>query len=453
MYTLSDYADIPRVVVDSQYAKSKGLIVKSQRLKNVMEIEDKLKSIPSDDPDWRDKVTLLKRELSEAKQCNEKRLHIIKYNRNSLNSENASTLGMFRSVITDGSRILSFSPVKSLSTDAFEAQCTESNAFEFTEFVEGTMINMFIDPNTDEWEIATRSNIGARCKFYQDFKLTFREMFLEAFVSKKLEFSMFDKRYSYSWVLQHPENRIVQPIALPNIVLVGVYAFTETNLPESPTIFTVENLLTEDNKHDFIEWDNSEYILESPPVHSPRSFQDYQNYYNFDNVDYRIMGTVVYDRNSGMRTKFRNKTYEYVKNLKGNSPKLQYRYYSLRQLSAVGEYLKYYPEDSHKFSKFRDQMHDFTDQLWRNYFRCYVEKEKPLKEFPFEYRSHMFKLHKHYIDELRADGGRVDKLFVINYINTLPPGHIMHSINYPLLNRDKHVTDNVIKREVDEIPV
>lgn len=453
MYTLSDYADIPRVIVDSQYAKSKGLIVKSQRLKNVREIEDKLKAIPSDDPEWREKVTLLKRELSEAKKSNERRLHIIKYNRNSLNSENATSLGLFRSVITDGTRILSFAPVKSISVEAFEAQSTETNNLEFTEFVEGTMINMFVDPKTDEWEIATRSNIGANCKFYQDFKLTFREMFLEAFNSKNLEFSMFDKRYSYSWVLQHPENRIVQPIASATIVLVGVYAFTETNHTDSPTVYMVENLLTQNNKNDFITWDNSEFMIESPLKHSPRSFQDYINYYNSDDTDYRIMGTVIYDRNSGMRTKIRNKTYEYVKNLKGNSPKLQYRYYSLRQLGAVGEYLRYYPEHSHKFSKFREQMHEFTDQLWRNYFRCYVQKEKPLKEFPFEYRSHMFKLHKHYIDELRADGGRVDKLFVINYINKLPPGHIMHSINYPLLNREKHVTENVIKREVEAIAV
>lgn len=453
MYTLSDYADIPRVIVDSQYAKSKGLIVKSQRLKNVRDIEDKLKAIPSDDPEWREKVTLLKRELADAKKSNEKRLHIIKYNKNSLNSENVSTLGLFRSIVTDGSRILSFSPVKSVSADVFGEQITDNSSLVFSEFVEGTMINMFVDPKTDDWEIATRSNIGARCKFYQDFKLTFREMFLEAFASKKLEFSMFNKAYSYSWVLQHPENRIVQPIATPNIVLVGVYSFTETNSPDSPTVYMVENLLTDVNKDDFISWDNSEYILEVPPNHMRHTIQEYKDHYSSDDTDYRIMGTVIYDRKSGMRTKLRNKSYEYVKNLKGNSPKLQYRYYALRQLGAVGEYLKYYPEDSHKFSKFREQMHEFTDNLWRNYIRCYVQKEKPLKEFPFEYRSHMFKLHRHYIDELRADKGRVDKLFVIKYINSLPPGHIMHSINYPLLNRDKHVTENVIKREVDGIPV
>ena len=54
MFTLSDYADISRVVNDPQYAKSKGLIVKSQKLNSVKDIENKLKSIPSDDPDWRE---------------------------------------------------------------------------------------------------------------------------------------------------------------------------------------------------------------------------------------------------------------------------------------------------------------------------------------------------------------------------------------------------------------
>lgn len=450
MYVLSDYVDISRVVTDSMYAKSKSLIVKSQKLKNVKDIEDKLKAIPSDDHEWCEKVTKLKRELADAKKSNEQRLHVIKYNKKSLNSENATTLGMFRSVITYGSRIISFSPTKSISNDAFMAQSTGTNAFEFTEFVEGTMINMFVHPKTNEWEIATRSNIGARCKFYQDFDKTFRQMFLEAFTEKKLEFSMFNKAYSYSWVLQHPNNRIVQPIASPNLVLVAVYAFNEICLPDCPPVVSVENLLTLENKHEFIMCDNSEFMIESPLMRSHRSFQYYINYYNSEDTDYQIMGTVIYDRNSGMRTKIRNKMYEHVKNLKGNSPKLQYRYYSLRQMGAIGEYLKYYPEDSYKFSKFRKQMHDFTEQLWRNYIRCYVQKEKPLKEFPFEYRSHMFKLHQHYIDELRIDGGKVDKHFVINYINTLPPGHTMHSINYPLRNREKDITVSVIEHKVTE---
>ena len=58
-------------------------------------------------------------------------------------------------------------------------------------------------------------------------------MFLEAFAKKEYEFSMFDPSLSYSWVLQHPDNKIVNPIASPNIVLTHIFAFndvTENNL-------------------------------------------------------------------------------------------------------------------------------------------------------------------------------------------------------------------------------
>jgi len=445
MFIPSDYADISRVIIDSQYAKEKGLIVKSQKLKNIEKIEDKLKAIPSDDPDWRNKVTALKRDLADAKKSNSKRLHIIKYNKSSLNSKNINSLGMFRSIITDGTKIISFSPVKSLTNEDFIQNTNESDDIKYSEFVEGTMINMFINPLTDDWEISTRSNIGGRCKFYQDFDKTFREMFLEAFMFKNYEFSMFKKEYSYSWVLQHPSNRIVQPITKPNIVLTSVFSFESKTNSDGSNMYTVKNVLTDDNYSDFINESYSDIFIDVPLKHSVLSIQEYQDYYGSEEVDYQTMGTVIYNQTTGARTKIRNSKYEYVKSLKGNSPKLQYRYYALRQLGAVGDYLKYYPEDTHKFSKFREQMHEFTDTLWRNYIRCYVHKEKPLKEFPFEYRSHMFKLHEYYINDLKNNGERVDKLFVINYINTLPPGHTMHSINYPLRKSEKKITENIIK--------
>ena len=47
------------------------------------------------------------------------------------------------------------------------------------EICEGSMINMFWDKYANDWEIMTRSNIGARCKFNQDNDITFRFMFLD----------------------------------------------------------------------------------------------------------------------------------------------------------------------------------------------------------------------------------------------------------------------------------
>ena len=447
MFTLSDYADISRVVNDPQYAKSKGLIVKSQKLNSVKDIENKLKSIPSDDPDWREKVTTLKRQLAKAKESNQQRLYIIKYNKKSLNTENVLSLGVFRSIITDGENIVSFSPPKSLEVNDFINKAGDERYWEYTDFVEGTMINMFVNPITNEWEIATRSNIGARCRFYLDNEKTFRDMFLEAFNERHYDFSMFDKNYSYSWVLQHPDNRIVLPISKPTLILTHVFKYYKIMQNDGSICFNVENILDPSNKYEFIR---GETKISIPVEHEKKSIEDYKDMYN-NNYDYRVMGTVIYDISTGMRTKIRNNRYEFVKDLKGNSPKLQYRYYSLRQMGGVGEYLKYYPEDTNKFSQFRNQMHMFTDTLWRNYMRCYVHKEKPLKEFPFHYRSHMFKLHRHYIDDLKDQNGRVDKLFVINYVNQLPPGHLMHSINYPLIKQKKDQVKEVVKETIDNM--
>ena len=59
-----------------------------------------------------------------------------------------------------------FSPVKSLSNEAFEAQSTGTNAFEYSEFVEGTMINSkYTDQRANEkiiiwiWETAIKTRL------------------------------------------------------------------------------------------------------------------------------------------------------------------------------------------------------------------------------------------------------------------------------------------------------
>ena len=73
------------------------------------------------------------------------------------------------------------------------------------------------------------------------------------------------------------------------------------------------------------------------------------------------------------------------------------------------DFLKYYPECKGEFSQFREQMHMFTNTLYKNYVSCYIKKEKPLIEFSSQYRTHMFKIHEQFLSELRGK-----KLFVNN---------------------------------------
>jgi hypothetical protein len=65
-----------------------------------------------------------------------------------------------------------------------------------------------------------------------------------------------------------------------------------------------------------------------------------------------------------------------------------------------------------------------------NYISCFVRKEKPLKEYEFEYKTHMYKLHEKYKTELKPNQKSIDKKFVIDYVNTLHPAQQMFLINY-----------------------
>ena len=425
MFNLADYVALTEVITNRNVAEEKHLTVKKayQKTPKLQKLEDELREIPSDDPDWREKVMGLKKQIAEEK-ANLVR-YIIKYQKHQLNANNIKTLGLFRSVITNGKRILAFAAPKSVPHDVFDNETDEGDR-EYLEFCEGTMINMYYDTYTKEWEIATRSNIGARCRFFQESGSTFRTMFLEALNKQNIEFNEFNTEYCYSFVLQHPENRIVVPFLEPKIILTNIYKCLEGSVEE--VALTEFNALAPMNKL------TVPAELTTGESFKTISLNDIKNtlYSTETNVDYTLQGAIVYDRKKGLRYKIRNPRYEYVRHLKGNNPKLQYQYYCLRQGGKVSEYLQYFPEHADKLREFRSQLHNWTFNLHRNYVACYVHKQKPLRDFPFEYRSHMYKLHELYRAQYRDIRGAITRRVVVEYVNTLPPNHIMASINYPL---------------------
>ena len=78
------------------------------------------------------------------------------------------------------------------------------------------MINVFHFGG--DWHISTRSKIGANCKWFSDKK--FSEMFDEA--KGGLDFEKLNPELTYSFVLRHPENRIVTKYDTTDLVLVQV---------------------------------------------------------------------------------------------------------------------------------------------------------------------------------------------------------------------------------------
>ena len=405
-YNLNDYADLLRLTTDKNYSNEKFIKVKKQN-----------------------------------------HLFVLKYDKSKLSNENINSLGLFRSVIVDDKgNILCFAPPKSINFDIF----SQSNNYDdciVQHFPEGTMINLFYDKHLDDWQITSRSTIGAKCNFNMDSKITYRYMFLDAMNHKGIEFEHFDKKYCYSFVLQHPKNRIVCPINEPNIILTHRYEISDNIVKlhqDGNGLFDdkliEKTLITSNNKPQKFSRLSQHHIKDTNFIscfnYNGNSWNDLIKHFFSDNLSYQFQGIVIYNK-KGERTKIRNATYEKIKHLKGNSPKLQYQYYHLRQQGVVKDFLKYYPENKEEFSEFRRELHKWTNQLYQNYINCFIHKEKQLKSYPYNFKTHMFKVHEIYLNNLKHENKFVNRGVIIEYVNNLPPPRLMYSVNHNKKQFDK----------------
>jgi hypothetical protein len=363
---------------------------------------------------------------------------IIRYSKEFLRPDLVNTYGLLRSVILSGPKVVSFAPPKSLSGENFMLKyptITENIIAE--QFIEGTMINVFFDPTYGAngcWQIATRNTVGAEVSFYKLTTMTFNQMFLEACISNNFSIQTLNPRYCYSFVLQHPANRIVIPFKKPQLYLVGVYEIIQ----KDNKVTVVEQNLSEVRKGGLWNLTGVKFpdIFDAPF----KSYSELIDKFASGNTPYDVMGIVVRNKETGERTKFRNPIYEEVRHLRGNQPKLQYQYLCLRHSGKLPEFLKYYPETKEEMSKFRDQVHMFTQNLHKNYISCYVKKEQQLGLYSPQYRTHMFKLHEHFVNELRPKGLYVTNTEVIKYVNNLHPSLLMYCLNF---NMRKRMVDTI----------
>ena len=364
---------------------------------------------------------------------------IVKYVKTNLAKEEYKTLGLARSIIISGGRVLSFSPPKSLEYNSFVEENSSEQCFA-EDFIDGTMINLFYNEIVNDWVIATRSTIGAQTQFFvnsEDDKRSFSDMFYEACNIVQLDFSRLDNNYCYSFVLQHPNNRIVTPIDFPKLFLIRAYSINN----EMNSVSEVSGEVLLNNSGGL--WNTG---IMYPQRYHIDNYENLANYYNNPATPFYCVGVVV--NSSTGRTKIRNNNYENIRELRGNQSRLQYHYLTLRKTGKVRDFLAFYGEFAVFFSEYRKTIHTYTNGLYSNYIKCYIRKEQVLKAFPYEFKVHMFNLHQKYLAELKPIGGYIDKKCVIDYFNGLHPSQQMHILNckkkYNLDNQREEVTDVLV---------
>ena len=392
-------------------------IVNESKDKNENEEKKDILNFPSQNHETMIKEGYLKRRTF---QCRDKEYCVIRYAKKRLEPKNIGSVGLFRSVISRDGNIKAFAPPKGIDSKDFFMRFPFNECL-VEEYVEGTMINMFFD---EDWEISTRSGVGGNFGFFQtntgENIMTFRSMFLEACNNANFDFDILNKDLCYSFVLQHPRNRIVTPFTETNIYLIACYKID--NETKRVSVVPLENTI-----HSF---EHTLIRYPQPICCNVNNYDELETMYASSKVDYVNVGAMIYHKSSGARTKIRNPNYEVVRKLRGNSPKDQFRYLILRNERNVMKYLKYYPEDKSSFEVYCKQVNDFTKRVFEHYVECYIQKQKPLLEYPYQFRTHMYMLHQIYLTQLRDNRKHVTKQVTIDYVNSLPPSKLFFSLNY-----------------------
>jgi len=379
--------------------------------------------------------------------------------------EDYKTIGMLRSVVVnEDGKVVCYSPPKSLYiTDELEKHfdannimsgLSDENTNEWyaEEFVEGTMINLFYSHGAggEAWEIATKNTIGGRALFYSpknpkdEVEIresdTFRNMFFDTCAKIGFNYEKLPQDVVYSFVLQHPKNRIVLPITEAAIYLIGVYRITQDSDNQKIEVIqhSRDGFLQNIIKCDKIKTPKA-LSLNEQGLGADYTFKNFKKEYASMNSAYNMMGVVFYNMVTGQRMKVRNPMYEMVKNIRGTEQKLQLQYLTLRHGGRVADYLKAFPEYKSDFSYYRSQVHSFTRNLHQNYLDCFVFKKKPFAEYPAQYKKHMFALNKKYIEELRENKNSVTFTYVVEFVNKLEPGSLLFSLNYVVKEHKKEI--------------
>jgi hypothetical protein len=280
-----------------------------------------------------------------------------------------------------------------------------AGGFTAEEFIDGVMINMFW--HGDDWQLATRTQIGAHCRYYST-DTHFDELFWATFKDSGLTTDVFDKELCYSWVLQHPKERIVVAPAhgIPRIYLVEVSKSTAGGERRLFDLADVGDALKR-----FVPARYSLGSLEAVKEHVATWGR---------RLGHQYQGVVL--KHLGNRWKLRTNQYDEARHLRGNCPNRGYRWLELWGEGKLGKYLRIYPEEDAEANIHVGRYKNLTQELHRRYVEIYRDRRYPLGEAPHKFRKLLWELHQAgsgtYFPKVREFMNLQDtarKLWLINY--------------------------------------
>ena len=233
------------------------------------------------------------------------------------------------------------------------------------ESIDGTMLNLFY--YGDSWRVSTRTMVNAaESKFYS--KRSFLDLFMDAKMDYDLE--TLNKGYTYTFVLNHPENRIVTKYDKSELVHINTR-----------------------------DMSNLELIDVNLDIKRPIAYKDMTSYDELEacleTLVYKNEGFMLYSQSDrGVRCKVKGKAYSEVKELRGNHRNNLYRILELRKENdkkQYANYFKYYPEYKQDDYFLSSEIKNLINDILETYNK--VKKDKLFIEIPNHLKTPLFELH------------------------------------------------------------
>jgi hypothetical protein len=400
-------------------------------------------------------------ELEKMKKYTEYK--IINYDKHSFCFDESILIRRYRSVIfTHPDRqLLSFSFPKSQPSEYFfEKNNSINETIYASEKIEGILLHLFYDYRIKQWEIATKRAIGGVYHLFHykkkdlcQKKSKVRDLFLDALcIPRKTNFmdiTMFDelsKDYNYSFILQHPENRIVFPIVRPTLYLIGVFltlSLSNVAISISPEVYE--------------SWDCFRSI---PVIQFPKRFEGFtptlchednglisgsssvqwlKNWYSIaGSEDYNTMGIVARNLRTGDQCVIKNPVYEKMLKWRENSNinTIQYQYLALRRISKTNDFLAFFPKYKSEFAAFFEDYKQFVLRVHGYYMSKYARKEKTQISDKYLYfvddihkNVYLSLVNKWYRDKT-LEKPKITCRLVFEYFNKMEPEQLLYILNY-----------------------
>ena len=288
---------------------------------------------------------------------------------------------------------------KLLTSDLFDYDnLYYENAFE------GTLIRLYYYNN--KWNVSTKKCLNAsKSKWIsnKNFAELFNECIEQYNITNKLNTS-----YCYSFIITHPENKIVVPYTEPNLYHISTRDMTtlqeiEINIdvPKSERF-----ILPKDNLNSLIDNINNSKLL-------------------------LYEGCILIDTKYN-RIQVKGDYFRMVRSLWGNTNNRFYRYIELRKnINILQEYLTFFENDKLEFIKFEEQICLLAKEILKVYADKHITKTNV--KIPFYFAKIIYKLHgDFYKDKIKTN---FDKVMMT--LLELDPKQVCFMYNNSLKEKEK----------------